>query len=266
MIDSSGDFRKNGSVAITVVFLIVSAMRPALLIGDDGIEEVAITDSDREHWAYRPIARPAVPKIENDQWSRNPIDRFVLRRLSERGLTPSGRATSRVLARRLYLDLIGIPPSPEELDAIEHNPIDSAVESIVDYLLSSPRYGERWGQHWLDLARFAETDGFEHDRIRKDAWQYRDWVIDALNRDLPYDQFVKSQIAGDLIDGADPIATAFCLSGPDMPDINLQTERKHTLLNEMTATVGAALLGLQVGCAQCHNHMYDPISQADFYR
>ena len=136
-------------------------------------------------------------------------------------------------------------------------------------MLASPEYGKRWGQYWLDLARFAETDGFEHDKIRAEAWRYRDWVIDALNADMPYDQFVRWQIAGDLVAAEDPqasIATAFCLSGPDMPDINSQDERTHVLLNEITSTVGAALLGLQFGCAQCHDHKYDAISQADFYR
>ncbi|MCA9265692.1 MAG: DUF1553 domain-containing protein, partial [Planctomycetales bacterium] len=144
-----------------------------------------------------------------------------------------------------------------------------AYEQLVDRLLRSPQYGERWAQFWLDLARFAETDGFEHDKLRKNAWRYRDWVVQALNDDMSYAQFAQWQVAGDLLspqDAAAHVATAFCLSGPDMPDINSQEERRHVLLNEMTATVGAVFLGLQVGCAQCHDHMYDPISQADFYR
>ena len=138
--------------------------------------------------------------------------------------------------------------------------------------LASPEYGVRWGQHWLDLARFAETDGFEHDKVRPQAFRYRDWVVDALNADVPYDRFVQMQIAGDVLyvkQAGDPgpaIATGFLLCGPDMPDINLQEERRHNVLNEMTSTVGSVFLGMQIGCAQCHDHKFDPISQRDFYR
>src|SRR6185436_1386771 len=139
-----------------------------------------------------------------------------------------------------------------------------ARERLVDRLLASPAYGERWGQYWLDLARFAETDGYEHDKVRSNAWRYRDWVIAALNADMPYDEFVRLQLVGD--EGESAVATMFCLSGPDMPDINDQAERRHSLMNELTGTVGAAFLGLQLGCAQCHDHKYDPLSQADFYR
>src|SRR5205085_1734325 len=144
-----------------------------------------------------------------------------------------------------------------------------AYERVVDRLLSCSAYGERWAQHWLDLARFAETDGFEHDLLRPTAWKYRDWVIKALNDDMPYDEFVRLQIAGDLLrpgDESAAIATGFVLCGPDMPDINSQDERRHMVLSEVAATVGSVLLGLQVGCAECHDHKFDPISQADFYR
>jgi hypothetical protein len=171
--------------------------------------------------------------------------------------------------RRLTFDLLGMPPSPEEVDRFVSDGAPDAYERLVDRLLASPRYGERWAQHWLDLARFAETDGFEHDKVREAAWRYRDWVIGALNSDMPYDRFAQWQLAGDLLEPDNPdarVATAFCVAGPDMPDINSQQERKHNLLNEMTSTVGSVFLGLQVGCAQCHDHMFDPISQADFYR
>jgi hypothetical protein len=166
-------------------------------------------------------------------------------------------------------DLTGLPPRPDEVAAFLADDSPLAYERVVDRLLASPAYGHRWAQHWLDLARFAETDGFEHDKVRPEAWRYRDWVIEALNRDLPLDEFVQLQIAGDEIRPDDPqaaIATGFLLAGPDMPDINLLEERRHMVLNEITATVGSALLGLQVGCAQCHDHKFDPISQADFYR
>ena len=228
--------------------------------------EDPISESDRDHWAYRPLIRPAIPETKNSQWAENPIDQFVLKELENNGLIPKKQASKLVLIRRVHFGLLGLPPSVEEAKRFESNVRPESYEQLVNRLLASPNFGERWGQHWLDLARFAETDGFEHDKIRKNAWRYRDWVVNALNQGMPYDEFLKRQIAGDLIEWADPIATYFCLSGPDMPDINLQSERKHTLLNEMTAAVGEAILGLQVGCAQCHNHMYDAISQADFYR
>ena len=137
---------------------------------------------------------------------------------------------------------------------------------MLDSLLASLAYGERWAQHWLDLARFAETDGFEHDKVRPNAWRYRDWLVGALNADLPYDQFVLHQLAGDTVSAEATPATGFLLAGQDMPDINLNAERRHMVLNEMTATVGSVFLGLSIGCAQCHDHKADPISQADFYR
>jgi hypothetical protein len=162
-----------------------------------------------------------------------------------------------------------LPPTPEEVDQFLTDKELGAYERVIDRLLASPAYGERWAQHWLDLARFAETDGFEHDHIRPQAWEYRDWVIQALNNDMPYGEFVRLQIAGDLIrpeDESAAVATGFALAGPDMPDINLVEERRHMVLNDITATVGSVFLGLQMGCAECHDHKYDPLSQADFYR
>ncbi|MCH7989252.1 MAG: DUF1553 domain-containing protein, partial [Planctomycetes bacterium] len=155
------------------------------------------------------------------------------------------------------------------IERFMHDFAPDAYERLVERLLSSPSYGERWAQHWLDLARFAETDGFEHDKVRPNAWRYRDWVIDALNADMPYNEFLALQLAGDEIRPGDPaaaIATGFVLCGPDMPDLNLQEERYNNFLNDITATVGSVTLGLQFGCAQCHAHKFDPISQHDFYR
>jgi hypothetical protein len=181
-------------------------------------------------------------------------------------MPPADRVT---LIRRVTFDLTGLPPAPEDVDAFLADLAPGAYERLVDRLLASPAYGERWAQHWLDLARFAESDGFEFDAVRAEAWRYRDWVIDALNRDLPYDEFVRLQLAGDELrpgkrDAA--VATGFALCGPDMPDINLQAERRDMVLSELTGTVGAVFLGLQIGCARCHDHKYDPVSQADFYR
>jgi hypothetical protein len=234
-----------------------------------GIIEKPLTPRQLEHWAYRPLSSPEPPEVLNGAWVENPIDRFVLARLEWVGLEPMPEADRETLIRRLSHDLTGLAPSTEEVDAFLDDRSPDAYERLLDRLLASLAYGERWAQHWLDLARFAETDGFEHDLLRPNAWRYRDWVIAALDRDLPYDEFVRLQLAGDELRPGDPeaaVATGFALSGPDMPDINLQEERRHTLLNEMTGTVGAVFLGLQIGCAQCHDHKFDALSQADFYR
>lgn len=227
--------------------------------------EPEITDADREHWSFTPLVRPAVP-TSDDGWLRNEIDSFILKKLSDAGLKPAPEATRVVLLRRLYFDLTGLPPTPEQIDEFLKDESLEAYERLVDRLLESVAYGERSAQHWLDLARFAETDGFEHDKLRPDAWMYRDWVIKALNDDMPYDEFVRLQLAGDESGSANRVATGFLTCGPDMPDINLQEERRHSFMNEMTSTVGSVFLGLQVGCAQCHDHKFDPISQLDFYR
>jgi hypothetical protein len=269
------------------------------------IVESPITDSDRSHWSFAPIQRHPQPPTKNTTWFRTGIDAFILAKLEAKDLQPAPEADRPTLLRRLSFDLTGLPPNPAELTAFEADQAPDAYERQIDRLLASPAFGERYGQYWLDLARFAETDGFEHDYVRSQAWRYRDWVIAALNADMPYDEFVRQQLASDETEGsgfrvqgsgvregeapAEPpasnpksktqnpksppapfspasIPSMFCLSGPDMPDVNDQAERRHILLNEMTSTVGAVFLGLQLGCAQCHNHKYDPLSQADFYR
>lgn len=236
------------------------------------ITEQPITEADREHWSFRPLRMPPIPdarRISEDVAPRGPIDSFILNKLQELDLTLAPPAEPQHLLRRLCFDLTGLPPTPGEVarfsEACASSP--DAYERQVDRLLASPALGEHMAQSWLDLARFAETDGFEHDKVRPEAWSYRDWVIGALNEDMPYDHFMRMQVAGDLIDDASgSVATMFCLAGPDMPDVNDQQERRHNLLNEMTGTVGAVLLGLQLGCAACHDHKFDPLSQADFYR
>jgi len=231
--------------------------------------EKPITAEDRDHWSFRPLKRPVVPDVKNVEWPRNAIDRFILARLEKEGLQPMPAADRVTLIRRVTFDLTGLPPMPEELKLFLGDDSPQAFENLVQRLLASPAYGERWAMHWLDLARFAETDGFEHDQVRPNAWRYRDWVIDALNADMPYNEFLALQLAGDEIRPGDPaaaIATGFLLCGPDMPDINLQEERRHNFLNDMTSTVSSVFLGLQFGCAQCHDHKFDPISQLDFYR
>ena len=208
--------------------------------------EKPIADRDRDHWFWRPLSRPPLPEVKHPEGVRNPIDRFVLKRLEQEGLGFQPQADRRTLIRRLTFDLTGLPPTSQEIDAFLNESSDRAYEKLVDRLLASTAYGEHVAQAWLDLARFAETDGFEHDKIRPNAWRYRDWVIDAFNQDMPYDRFVQWQIAGDILapDNLEaPVATGFLLAGQDMPDINLNEERRHMVLNEMTATVGAALMG-----------------------
>jgi hypothetical protein len=228
------------------------------------LSEPAITDSDRQHWSFSPIKRPRLPVAARAAMLRTPIDAFIADKLAAQEGVIAGQATKATLIRRLSLDLRGVPPSPAELLTFEANQTPDAYERLVDRLLVSPQFGERYAQHWLDLARFADSDGYEHDKVRPDAWRYRDWVIAALNADMPYDEFIRLQLAGDENGASTP--TMFCLAGTDMPDINDQLERRHSLMNEMTASVGAVFLGLQFGCAQCHNHKYDPVSQGDFYR
>jgi hypothetical protein len=233
------------------------------------ISEPEITDNDRAHWSFRLLTEQIPPAVRDVHWPHNAVDRFVLGRLETAGLRPLPSADKPTLLRRVTFDLTGLPPTIAAQQAFLADPDPDAFERVLDRLLASPAYGVRWAQHWLDLARFAETDGFEHDLVRPNAWKYRDWVVEALNADLPYNEFVQLQIAGDLIRPGNPtaaVATGWLLCGPDMPDINLKEERRHVVLNELTSTVGAVFLGLQIGCAQCHDHKFDPLSQADFYR
>lgn len=251
----------------SAVFLLF-AMTATFAVAEE-IEEAPITDSAREHWSFQLLKRPPLPQVKNAAAARNPIDLFLLARLEGRGIEQQPQADRETLIRRATVDLTGLPPTPAEIDAFLADQSADAYEKLVDRLLASPMSGERFAQPWLDLARWAETDGFEHDIERPEAWRYRDWVIDAFNNDLPYDEFLSQQMAGDEIDPgnqAATIATGFCLAGPDMPDINSKDERRHTVLNDIASTVGSVFMGLQFGCAQCHDHKYDPISQADFYR
>ena len=265
MISRPASIRNALALALVAVLLQPTLAEDAV----DEYDEPRITKDERQHWSFLPLKRPAVPAVNGREWVRNPIDAFILERLEAKRIEPQPRADRRTLIRRLTIDLTGLPPTAAEVDAFVADDSADADEKLVDRLLASPAYGEHFAQAWLDLARWAETDGFEHDKYRDGAWKYRDWVIEALNRDLPYDQFVSLQLAGDELRPGDDwarSATGFCLAGPDMPDINLQTERRHTVLNDMTSTVGSVFLGLQFGCAQCHDHKFDPVSQGDFYR
>jgi mono/diheme cytochrome c family protein len=221
----------------------------------------------KKHWAYIPPQRPALPKASHKKWPANAIDRFVLARLEKEGLSPSPEADRVTLLRRLSLDLIGLPPTMAEVDAFLKDKSKRAYEKQVDRLLQSPHYGERWGRHWLDLVRYADSAGFEFDRDRPNAWRYRDYVIRAFNRDLPYVQFIREQIAGDELEprtGDGLIATGFLRHGPEA---NIKTEQtRMDELDDILATTGGVFLGMTLGCARCHNHKFDPIPQKDYYR
>jgi mono/diheme cytochrome c family protein len=233
--------------------------------------ELVVTDEDRQFWSFRPLARVAPPGLADDHWSRTPVDRFLLARQREVGLTPNGAAERRVLIRRAYFDLLGLPPSPEEVEAFVHDPDPAAWERLVDRLLDSQHYGERWARHWLDVARFAESHGYEQDYDRPHAYHYRDFLIRAFNADLPYDQFVRWQIAGDELAPDDPLAlmaTGFLGAGSfptQLTEMEFESAR-YDELDDMVATLGVAFLGLSTGCARCHDHKFDPIPSRDYYR
>ncbi|HLJ57518.1 MAG TPA: DUF1549 domain-containing protein [Chthonomonadaceae bacterium] len=226
-------------------------------------------------WSLRPLARPAVPLVHDRKWVANPIDAFVLANLERRGLHPAPPADRAKLIRRVYYDMLGAQPAPEEIRAFVADRAPDAYPRLVDRVLADPRYGERWGRHWLDVARFSESQGFERDAIRDHAWPYRDYVIDSLNADKPYDRFVREQIAGDVLPGATAetiAATGFLVAGPydeagnSSVSASLRAMVREEELEDMLAAVGQTFLGLTVNCARCHDHKFDPILQRDYYR
>ncbi|MDR3637401.1 MAG: DUF1549 and DUF1553 domain-containing protein [Isosphaeraceae bacterium] len=227
------------------------------------------TAEQRRHWAYVAPKRALPPAVRERSWVRNPIDAFILGAIEENELTHAAEADRTTLIRRLRFDLTGLPPTPEEVDAFVADPRPDAYEQLVDRLLESPAFGERWARSWLDLARFAESDGFKSDKTRPMAWRYRDWVVAALNADLPYDQFIRLQLAGDEVapfDQAAFIATGFNRNWPFEDNNKVPGLSRQLMLDDMTDTTGAVFLGLTIGCARCHDHKYDPISQKDYYR
>jgi len=225
-------------------------------------------------WPYRKPVDPAVPQLKGSAWLRNPVDAFVLEKLEKSNLAPAPEADRRTLARRVYFDLIGLPPSPEEVQAFVDDHRPDSYEKLIDRLLADPRYGERWGRHWLDLVRYGETSGLEGDGAIGNAWRYRDWVIEAFNQDMPYDRFVLAQLAGadensqsrnnyqPNIQGH--VALGFLRLAPWDRSNLVADEVRQNYLAEITATTGSVFLGLSVGCARCHDHKYDPIPQRDY--
>ncbi len=237
----------------------------------DGIDDQA----DRlSLWSLRPIRRPKIPAVQDPTWVQNPVDSFILAQLDAREMTPSPRARPRHLVRRASLDLLGLPPVPEVVDGFVADGSPEAFARVVDRLLANPHYGERWGRHWLDLVRYADTNGYEVDGVKPLAWKYRDWVIGALNSDRPYDRFVTEQLAGDEIAGATTetvLATGFHRVGPWDAERGASVQKSEVIaelfneLDDMVSTTSQVFLGLTMGCARCHDHKFDPLTARDYY-
>jgi Protein of unknown function (DUF1553)/Protein of unknown function (DUF1549) len=227
------------------------------------------TAQQRAWWAFQKITNPAPPQVQDSGWVKTPVDAFILAKLSEKHLKPNAPADKITLLRRVTLDLTGLPPTPEEIQGFIADTSPSAYEKVVDRLLASPHYGERWARHWLDLARYADSEGFKSDETRPNIWRYRDYVIESFNLDKPYDRFIREQIAGDELYPNDPVAlvaTGFNRHFPDESNAANLMLRRQELLNDITDTVASTFMGLTYGCARCHDHKFDPILHKDYYR
>ncbi len=236
-----------------------------------GKKPMIVTDKDRDFWSFRPLQNVAPPRVKDAAWCKTPIDRFILAKLEEHRLAPNAPVDRRTLIRRAYFGLIGLPPSPEEVEKFVNDPAPDAYGKLIDRLLENPHFGEKWARHWLDLARFAESSGYEHDYDRPFAYHYRDFVIKALGADLPYNTFVRWQIAGDEYEPNNPLAmmaTGFLAAGVHSTQTtkNLVEIERYNQLDDKLRTLGTAMLGLTIGCSRCHDHKYDPIPVRDYYR
>lgn len=251
--------------------LLISAFSALIVFATFGATaaESSGAASSSDHWSFKPVTRPAPPQTSTRKWARNDIDRFILSRLDQENLKPSPETDRVSWLRRVYFDLIGLPPSPEQVDAFVKDRRRDAYERVVDELLASPRYGERWAQHWLDVVRYADTHGFEVNTERPHAWPYRDYVIRALNKDTPYDQFIREQIVGDAL--GEDAATGFLITASVLlpgqigaDDVSKRLARQDAI-DEIVVNIGQTFLGLSVGCARCHDHKFDPISARDYF-
>lgn len=245
----------------------VAAVAPA-----GGVRRKEFSKGQREWWSFRPVKDPRVPAVKNAQWVKNPIDAFILAKLEEKGLTPAPPADKLTLLRRVSYDLTGLPPTPQEIREFLADESPQAFEKVVERLLASPRYGERWGRHWLDVARYADSTGADEDHRYPHAWRYRDYVIEAFNQDLPYDRFIVEQIAGDLLPAPDGgvnrrgiIATGFISLGPRLIAEQDKVKMLYDFIDEQIDVTSRAFLGLTIACARCHDHKFDPILTADYY-
>ncbi len=235
----------------------------------DLIKNWISTTKVQKHWAFVPPVKAPLPEVKNAKWVANPIDRFILARLEKEGLNPAPEADRTTLLRRVSLDLTGLPPTPEEVDAFVNDHSPKAYEKQVDRLLASPHYGEKWGRHWLDAARYADSDGYEKDKQRQ-VWFYRDWVINALNHNMPYNEFVIEQIAGDLLPHATQdqiVATGFLRNSMINEEGGIEPEqfRMEAMFDRIDA-IGKGILGVTIQCSQCHDHKFDPIKQEEYYK
>ena len=260
-------------ISILEKWITEGATLPELSSADDAksalakMEERPITREERGWWAFVKPVRQAVPQTQTGGWAKNPVDSFLLAKMESQGLKPRPEADKRTLIRRAYLDLTGLPPTPAEVESFVNDNSEKAWEMLVERLLAMPQYGERWARHWLDLARYSDSGGYEYDRERNNSWRYRDWVIKALNSDMPYSEFAKMQIAGDEFhpgsnDGL--IATGFLRLGTENNKKDEQTRLDE--LDDVIATTVNSFLGMTIQCARCHNHKFDPIAQKDYYR
>jgi hypothetical protein len=232
-------------------------------------ETTVFTDAQRSFWSLQPVTKPAVPNVKTRQWVNNPVDAFVLAKLEEKQLQPNKAADKVTLLRRVTVDLTGLVPTPDETQGFLNDNSPTAYEKVVDRLLASPAYGERWGRHWLDVARYADSNGYKADETRPDMWRYRDYVIQAFNEDKPYDRFIREQIAGDELYPGDPdalVAMGFNRNWIDETNAAGLVIRRQETLDEITNVTGTAFLGMTFACARCHDHKYDPILQKDYYR
>ncbi|HKQ80215.1 MAG TPA: DUF1549 and DUF1553 domain-containing protein [Blastocatellia bacterium] len=246
--------------------LAVSALACGVWAASDNLPFIT---EQLNHWAYQKVKKPKIPAVRNRAWVKTPVDAFAMAKLEVAGVEPAPAADKITLLRRATFDLTGLPPTPEEVDAFLADNSARAFEKVIDRLLGSPHYGEKWARHWLDLARYAESEGFKADETRPNAWRYRDYVIKAFNEDKPYDRFIKEQIAGDELwpDESDAlVATGFNRHYPDEYNARNLRQRRQEILNDITDTVGAVFLGSTIGCARCHDHKYDPILHKDYYR
>ncbi len=257
-----GDRLSEAQIATLIAWINQGALWP------DGVDLVKVADW-RDHWSFKPLTNPAAPETKDRAWPRNEVDYFILARLEKEGLRPSPEAGRVAWLRRVSFDLTGLPPTPEQVEIFVKDTRPGAHERVVDELLKSPRHGERWAQHWLDVVRYADTHGFEVNTERPNAWPYRDYVIRAFDNDTPYDRFIREQIAGDAL--GEDAATGFLITasvllpgqiGKDEPSKRLA---RQDSLDEIVTNIGQTFLGLSVGCARCHDHKFDPISHRDYY-
>ncbi|MDX1565018.1 MAG: DUF1549 domain-containing protein, partial [Phycisphaeraceae bacterium] len=271
----SGKLKNPISTIVAVALAAAASLLPVraadeelALVNRKDIDTTAINRHTRNYWAYRPVDRPEPPAVKNKSWVRNPIDAFVLARLEAAGLEPVAAADKRTLIRRATYDLIGLPPSRKEVEAFVADEDPQAYEKLIDDLLARPQYGEKWGRHWLDLVRYAETNGYERDGDKPEIWRYRDYVIRSFNEDKPYNRFLMEQLAGDEMtpvtaDGI--IATGYMRLGIWDDEPADPQQARYDELDGIVSTTGSVMLGASLGCARCHDHKKDPIKQKDYY-